>query len=415
MLWKVIGLAASLFGYIPAPQVPFPELPQHSLRFQLRHVHGVVNEKSLVFHDVPPVMSIQSTSLDVKTRQTKIHRPKSMVDFHRARLRPLNGKSIGLEDWDEEDIPGPDVTSRESLLELAKMTNNAYVLPDDPAWYELPEKWNNSSPFGFEPDADGFRGQTFVSDDNSTVVLSIKGTSAGYLGSGGPTVRKDRFNDNLLFSCCCARVDWTWTTVCGCYGGGWKCDQDCLEESLQEESIFYSVGANLYNNVTYLYPNANIWLIGHSLGGSLASLLGATFGLPVVAFEAPGEKMAARRLHLPSPPSLQHITHVFHTADSIAMGACNGVLSSCSLAGYAMESRCHLGVSAVYDTMGKLGWSSDIRTHRIGVVIDVLLAKDWEEGLPVPQAVPEEDCMECYSWEYGNFRNGSTISPRSAC
>lgn len=40
---------------------------------------------------------------------------------------------------------------------------------------------------------------------------------------------------------------------------------------------------------------------GHSLGGSLAALLGATFGVPVVAFETPGEKMAATRLHLPSP------------------------------------------------------------------------------------------------------------------
>jgi len=30
-------------------------------------------------------------------------------------------------------------------------------------------------------------------------VLSIKGTSAGLLGGGGPTVRKDKINDNLLF------------------------------------------------------------------------------------------------------------------------------------------------------------------------------------------------------------------------
>ena len=77
---------------------------------------------------------------------------------------------------------------------------------------------------------------------------------------------------------------------------------------------------NLYNNVTYMYPNANIWLVGafpsflcmkpahliplgHSLGGALSSLLGATFGVPVVAFEAPAERMAARRLHLPSPVS----------------------------------------------------------------------------------------------------------------
>ena len=50
-----------------------------------------------------------------------------------------------------------------------------------------------------------------------------------------------------------------------------------------------------------MYPDANIWVIGHSLGGSLASLLGITFGTPVVTFEPPGERMAARRLHLPSP------------------------------------------------------------------------------------------------------------------
>lgn len=40
---------------------------------------------------------------------------------------------------------------------------------------------------------------------------------------------------------------------------------------------------------------------GHSLGGGLAALVGTTFGTPVVAFESPGDKTAARRLHLPSP------------------------------------------------------------------------------------------------------------------
>jgi alpha-beta hydrolase superfamily lysophospholipase len=65
--------------------------------------------------------------------------------------------------------------------------------------------------------------------------------------------------------------------------------------------LFYPVGVNLYNNVTYLYPDANIWVIGHSLGGALASLVGVTFGAPVVAFEAPGEKLAATRLHLNLP------------------------------------------------------------------------------------------------------------------
>jgi lipase ATG15 len=108
-----------------------------------------------------------------------------------------------------------------------------------------------------------------------------------------------------------------------------------------------------------MYPDSNIWVIGHSLGGALASLLGVTFGAPVVAFESPGEKLASTRLHLPTPvsksvyepedarlthravpqPSTQHITHVYHTADPIAMGVCTGTASSCALAGYAMETK----------------------------------------------------------------------------
>lgn len=61
---------------------------------------------------------------------------------------------------------------------------------------------------------------------------------------------------------------------------------------------------NLYNNLTYMYPESNVWIIGHSLGGALASLVGITFGNPVVAFESPGEKLASTRLHLPQPVRL---------------------------------------------------------------------------------------------------------------
>jgi lipase ATG15 len=309
--------------------------------------------------------------------------------------------------WDEDEIIGPDVESRETLLELAKMTNNAYVEPGDPAWYDLEGNWSEDYPFGWEPDADGFRGYVFATPDNSTVVLSIKGTSAGVFGGGGPTTKKDKINDNLLFSCCCASVDWTWTTVCGCHRGGWKCDLDCLEEALIEDSLFYPIGTNLYNNLTYIYPDSNIWIIGHSLGGGLASLLGATFGVAVVTFESPGAKMAAGRLHLPSPPSTHHITHVYHTADPIAMGTCNGVLSSCALGGYAMESRCHLGKSIVYDTVSNLSWAVDIRTHGIVTVIEKVLGEPWtpsvEVGREVPEAVADENCVECYSWEFGDF------------
>ncbi|KAG5723609.1 putative lipase ATG15 [Termitomyces sp. T112] len=390
-----------------------------SLSFQLRHLHAVSRSAQVVFSDVrPQALDVHSNKSNtdlytIRSRRLTSFRPPSFQEFSRTRSLYFGQSQL---QWNEEEVIGPDVESRETLLELAKMTNNAYLCDDDPDWYDLGDSWNDSYPFGWEPDADGFRGHVFATPDNETVVLSIKGTSAGVFGGGGPTSKKDKLNDNLLFSCCCARIDWTWTTVCGCYRGGWKCDTECLDKALIEESLFYSIGTNLYNNLTYMYPNSNIWVIGHSLGGALASLLGATFGAPAVAFESPGERMAARRLHLPSPPSTLHITHVYHSADPIAMGTCNGVLSSCALAGYAMESRCHLGKTIFYDTVSNLSWTVDIRTHGIVNVIEKLLSQPWapsaEIGREVPELKTEDDCVECFSWEFGDFPASSFRSNR---
>ncbi|KAG2049470.1 alpha/beta-hydrolase [Suillus hirtellus] len=380
------------------------------LSFQLRHEHALTNDSRVIFSNVDPLFAADSFVMSTSNIQT--HRPQSAKAFHGARLRSIRYDQSEQVLWDTADVLGPNVEERETLLTLAKMTSNAYTSSTASDWY-TPEGWNKSIPFGWEPDADGIRGHIFVSDDNSTVVLSIKGTSAGWItGGGGPTVRKDKLNDNLLFSCCCARVGPSWSTVCDCHQGGSKCDQECLERSLMGENLYYSVGVNLYNNITYLYPHANIWLIGHSLGGSLASLIGVTFGAPVVAFEAPSEKLAATRLHLPSPPSTQHITHVFHTADPIPMGTCTGIYSSCGLAGYAMETRCHLGKVIRYDTVTHLGWSVDVRTHSIVQIIDRLLSEDWtqegQEGRTVPEAkADDEDCADCFNWEFGSFKGQS--------
>lgn len=117
-------------------------------------------------------------------------------------------------------------------------------------------------------------------------------------------------------------------------------------------------------------------------------------------------------------PSLHHVTHVFHTADPIAMGTCNGVLSSCALAGYALESRsvsepfnrpnvliclldalcrCHLGKTIVYDTVSNKSWSVDVRKHAIVMMIEEVLGKPWppsvDAGREVPKAVPQDDCV----------------------
>jgi len=119
------------------------------------------------------------------------------------------------------------------------MTGNAYSLPGQKSWYDIDVTWNQSFPFGWEDAADGFRGHVFMSPSNDTVILAIKGTTLQ-----GPTSKKDKFNDNLLFSCCCARVDFSWvfSTVCGCYANHWRCDDGCLSKALIEDSLFYNVG-----------------------------------------------------------------------------------------------------------------------------------------------------------------------------
>lgn len=155
-----------------------------------------------------------------------------------------------------------------------------------------------------------------------------------------------------------------------------------------------------------MFPTANIYLVGHSLGGSLAALLGTTFGFPAVAFEAPGERIAARRLHLPIPPSMRSatgdpehslapVTHVYHTADPIPQGICNGIGSPCAQAGYALETRCHLGKSIVYDTVTTLHWAVDVRRHVIKEVIEKVIEADvlWGFAQKVPRARAEKDCV----------------------
>ncbi|KAF5373746.1 hypothetical protein D9758_000709 [Tetrapyrgos nigripes] len=363
------------------------------------------------------------TSLTLRTRPTSVYRPRSHQALDNARQRSVHQKECSNElEWDVVDTLGPDIEDIHTLAQLARMSGNAYALPGQSNWYEVDQSWNTSFPIGWEDAQDGFRGHVFISSDNSTVVLSIKGTTIQ-----GPTSKKDKFNDNLLFSCCCALVDlsWIFNTVCKCYSNHWRCDDTCLSEALIEDSLFYSVGANLVHDLLLLYPTSNIWLVGHSLGGALASLLGSTYGLPAVAFESPGERLAAQRLHLPLPPSHPPsianttspfspysslpqvpITHVYHNSDPIPQGTCTGFASPCAHAGYALETRCHLGKSIVLDTIGKLGWRVDVRKHVIKDVITKVLEADvvWgTDGKVVPEAVEEVDCVDCYKWEFGNY------------
>ena len=83
--------------------------------------------------------------------------------------------------------------------------------------------------------------------------------------------------------------------------------------------------------------------------------------------------------------------------------------------GVALETRCHLGQTVLYDTVTKLGWSANIIHHGIAALIDGVLAKedlDWgEEGVPrsVPPLTTEDDCVVsavCVVWGDGEADAG---------
>jgi len=192
-----------------------------------------------------------------------------------------------------------------------------------------------------------------------------------------------------------------WSTVCDCYTGDtYKCNLTCLENEVVSEGHYYHTALDIYYNVTNRYPNSTMWLTGHSLGGSLASLVGLTFGVPTVTYEAPPERMASQRLHLPTPPGLNPedmlIWHFGHTADPIYMGICTGPSSPCWYAGYAMETTCHTGFECVYDTVTDLGWRVSLTNHRIKPVVNDVLSRYNN----TPNCTVVQDCVDCYQWNF---------------
>ena len=134
------------------PQQPTTEPPL--LQFELRQVHAVSSDSAhVIFSDVSPhALSALAASNDasastkavygVRSRGATVYRPSSPAAHTQARLRSLRFSENERLDWFPDEIEGPDVEARETLLELAKMTNNAYVEPDDPAWYDLEGRWN---------------------------------------------------------------------------------------------------------------------------------------------------------------------------------------------------------------------------------------------------------------------------------
>ncbi|RPB20698.1 alpha/beta-hydrolase [Terfezia boudieri ATCC MYA-4762] len=336
-----------------------------------------------------------------------INREKDIMEEYMMMQRYGWAQSLTADAWTIEETLQPNITDKDTIVNLAKMTADAYVeVPGNEDWIDIGGGWNTTDDFGWE--GDGLRGHIWVDDANTTVIVGLKGTSPAVF-DGPETTTNDKINDNLLFSCCCGRVSRWWKTVCDCYSGtAYTCGKTCLKNALMDENRYYRAALNLHYNVTQLYPNTpNIWFVGHSLGGAVSSLVGQTYSLPVVTFEAPGEALASSRLGLPVPPEGSEYSgtyHFGHSADPLFMGSCNGATSPCSIGGYAMESGCHSGYECLYDVVGDKGWRVGLGYHRIQTVI-----RDVIEAYPaVAECKLRPDCVDCGLWK---FTDSNTTKP----
>jgi lipase ATG15 len=174
-----------------------------------------------------------------------------------------------------------------------------------------------------------------------------------------------------------------------------------LKDALRSDPDSYFLQAQaIVDQLRQIYPTAQLWFTGHSLGGAVANLMAlANEGSASIAFGAPGEALYARRMGLipekegtnSLPPPIWNFGV---STDPIFMGKCNGVTSSCYHSGYAMETGCHTGHDCIWEMEGR----EDVGQHRIDWMIDHVIMAD--PPLPHPQCKPIRDCVDCDKWTF---------------
>lgn len=151
----------------------------------------------------------------------------------------------------------PDLSDSETRLALARMAKDAYLeIPNEESWHDIGGNFNLSNSFGWS--SDGIRGYIFYDSVSDIVVISFKGTSLG-----GDTSSNDKFNDNVMFSCCCGKVDIIWKGICKCGNSQFslfnrpnlnQCDWSCLKSASTFEDSYYTLASKIVDIVDGMFP-----------------------------------------------------------------------------------------------------------------------------------------------------------------
>lgn len=169
MGWRSVLRYLPLFNN-PQAQLPLSPAPNGVPALTVAHRHAFIAHASLpnaystasitpqiLFNDVllpptgPRIISEDYTAAGerpatLKTRRQTVARPRTQSSEYQH-LRKLSivedYDMAGSLEWDEVETEVPDVGDRPTLLELAKITGDAYSLPGDKDWYDVDGNWNS--------------------------------------------------------------------------------------------------------------------------------------------------------------------------------------------------------------------------------------------------------------------------------
>ena len=150
---SLANLALSILSTLSPSEVserhPYAKPPSNNaLNFRLRHMHAATSSARVYFADLPPggpgsasSSYLESLPVSIRTSRVRTARPPSFAAITRARHMSMRGQSAML-GWEAGEVIGPDVSRRETLLLLAKMTSNSYFTPGTNGWYDLTDDWD---------------------------------------------------------------------------------------------------------------------------------------------------------------------------------------------------------------------------------------------------------------------------------
>jgi lipase ATG15 len=132
----------------------------------------VSTDYGATFEAAPEKLQASAASLKIERLAKRKHADiNDLLDYAYIHGSPADLPSTA---WTQDDIAGPNITDKKTIITFAKMASNAYYMnPEDPEWRDVKGGFNYTDDFGWRQD--GLRGHIFADEKNTTVVIGLKG------------------------------------------------------------------------------------------------------------------------------------------------------------------------------------------------------------------------------------------------